>query len=136
MIKGHGGALVREKIVAAASRRRIFLIGDEKLVKRLGEHGNLPLEVVPFAAPVALRAIGKLGLKPRLRLESEGRPFVSDNGNLLVDCRVSSIRSPARLERELRAVPGVVDTGLFLGIADVVLVISASGKITTLRRPH
>ena len=136
MVKGHGGAMVREKVVAAASRRRIFLVGDEKIVKRLGEHGNLPVEVVPFAAPLVLREIAKLGLKPKVRLDHEDRQFISDNGNLVLDCRVTKIRSPARLERDLLAVPGVVGTGLFLGIADVVLVVSGDGKITTLRRSH
>ena len=134
MVKGHGGAMVREKVVAAASRRRIFLIDDEKMVKRLGERGNLPVEVVPFAAPLVLREIAKLGLKPKVRLDHEGHQFISDNGNLVFDCRVTPIRSPARLERSLLAVPGVVGTGLFLGVADVVLVISSVGKITTLRR--
>jgi ribose 5-phosphate isomerase A len=136
MIKGRGGAMVREKVVAFASRRRIFMVGDEKKVKRLGERGILPVEVVPFAVPVALRAIGKLGLKPRVRIDQAGREFVSDNGNLVVDCQVTAIRRPAGLERDLLAVPGVVGTGLFLGIADVVLVMSGEGKITTLRRAH
>jgi ribose 5-phosphate isomerase A len=136
MIKGLGGALVREKVVATASRRRIFLVGDEKIVKRLGAHGNLPVEIVPFAAPLALRLIARLGLKPKVRLDDQGHQFISDNGNLLFDCRVSEIKSPARLESALRAVPGVVGTGLFLGMADIVLVISADGKITTLRRAH
>ena len=136
MIKGYGGALVREKVVAAASRRRIFLVGHEKIVKRLGEHGNLPVEVVPFAAPLALREIAQLRLKPKVRLDDRGHQFISDNGNLVLDCGVSPIRSPARLERDLLAVPGVVGTGLFLGIADIVLVMSASGKLTTLRRSH
>jgi ribose 5-phosphate isomerase A len=136
MVKGRGGALVREKVVAAASRRRIFLVGEEKLVKRLGQHGNLPIEVVPFAAPLALREIAKLGLKPKVRFEDSGHEFVSDNGNLVLDCRITAIRSPARLEADLLAVPGVVGTGLFLGIADVVLVMSRDGKVTTLRRPH
>jgi ribose 5-phosphate isomerase A len=136
MVKGRGGALVREKVVAVASRRRIFLVGNEKLVKRLGEHGNLPVEVVPFAAPLALRKIAKLGLKPKVRLDHDGHEFLSDNGNLVLDCRVTAIRSPARLESDLLAVPGVVGTGLFLGIADVVLVMSGDGKVTTLRRPH
>jgi ribose 5-phosphate isomerase A len=136
MVKGRGGAMVRERVVAAASRRRIFLVGDEKIVKRLGEHGTLPVEVVPFAAPLASREIAKLGLKPRVRFDDEGHQFLSDNGNLVLDCRVPTIRSPARLERNLLAVPGVVDTGLFLGVADLVLVMSRDGKITTLRRSH
>jgi ribose 5-phosphate isomerase A len=134
MVKGRGGAMVREKIVAAASRRRIFLVDNKKMVKRLGEHGNLPVEVVPFAAPLALREIAKLGLEPRVRLDSEGRQFISDNGNLIFDCLVTAIQSPVRLERDLLAVPGIVGTGLFLGIADVVLVVSGDGKITTFHR--
>lgn len=136
MIKGYGGALVREKVVAAASRRRIFLIGEEKIVKRLGQHGILPVEVVPFAVPLALREFSRLGLKPKVRNDDEGNHFISDNGNVIVDCAVTSIRSPASLERDLLAVPGVVGTGLFLGIADVVLVISADGKLRTLRRSY
>jgi ribose 5-phosphate isomerase A len=134
MIKGRGGAMVREKIVAAASRQRIFLVSNEKIVNRLGERGNLPVEVVPFAAPLAMREIGKFGLEPKVRLDSSGGQFITDNGNLIFDCRVTAIQSPARLECDLLAVPGVVGTGLFLGIADIVLVASDDGKITTLRR--
>jgi ribose 5-phosphate isomerase A len=136
MVKGLGGALVREKVVAFASRRRIYLVWDEKMVKRLGEHGNLPVEVVPFAVPLALREIAKLGLKPKVRLDKEGRQFISDNGNPVLDCRVTVIRNPSRLERDLLAVPGLVGTGLFLGVAEIVLVLSDDGKITTLRRRH
>jgi ribose 5-phosphate isomerase A len=128
--------MVREKVVAAASRRRIFLVWDAKMVKRLGEHGNLPIEVVPFAAPLVSREIAKFGLKATVRLDDKHRQFVSDNGNLIFDCQVSPIRSAGRLERDLLGVPGVVGTGLFLGIADLVLVLSRSGKINTLRRPR
>jgi len=134
MIKGYGGALVRERVVAAASRRRIFLVGDEKIVKRLGDRGKLPVEVVPFAVPLALREIAKFNLKPKVRLDDKGDQFITDNGNLILDCGVRSIQSPARLERDLLAVPGVVGTGLFLGIADLVLLMSSTGKLTTLRR--
>ena len=111
-------------------------IGDEKKVKRLGERGILPIEVVPFAAPLALRQISSMGLKPKVRIDQAGREFVSDNDNLVLDCQITPIKSPARLECELLAVPGVVGTGLFLGIADLVLVMSNDGKITTLRRPR
>jgi ribose 5-phosphate isomerase A len=134
MIKGLGGALVREKIVAEASRRRIFLVGEEKRVKRLGSHGTLPVEVVPFAGAFAARRIAKLGLKPVVRTTDSGEHFISDNGNLVLDCRVGKISSPARLDRDLLAIPGVVGTGLFVGIADLVLVAAADGKISTLRR--
>jgi ribose 5-phosphate isomerase A len=137
LIKGRGGALVREKVVAMAARRRIFLVGDEKKVKRLGERGNLPIEVVPFAMPVVLREIARMGLKPKVRtVHDGGREFVTDNGNLVVDCRISVIKNPPRLECQLLAVAGVVGTGLFLGMADIVLMMGQNGKITTLRRPR
>jgi ribose 5-phosphate isomerase A len=136
MVKGRGGALVREKVVALAARRRIFLVWDTKMVKRLGEHGILPIEVVPFAAPVASRLIAKLALRPKVRLNAKGHQFLSDNGNLILDCSTSAIRNPTRLERDLLAVPGVVGTGLFLGIAHIVLVLSRDRRIITLRRPR
>lgn len=135
MIKGLGGAMVREKVVAAASRKRIFLIGEEKLVKRLGARGNLPIEVLPFALGFVQRQITKLGLKPKLRHNGGDAEFVSDNGNLVLDCGVREIRNPARLERDLLAIPGVVGTGLFVGIADLVLVAMRDGTIKTLRPP-
>jgi ribose 5-phosphate isomerase A len=134
LIKGYGGALVREKIVAAASRRFIVLVGEEKLVKRLGTRGSLPVEVVPFALPLAMRRIAALGLKPKVR-QKDGADFVSDNGNLIFDCGVKAIRNPARLDRELREIPGVVGTGLFVGMASLVLVARNNGKIDVLR-PH
>ncbi|MGA2409695.1 MAG: ribose-5-phosphate isomerase RpiA [Candidatus Binataceae bacterium] len=136
MIKGLGGALVREKIVAMASHRRYFLIGDEKLVNRLGEHGNLPVEVIPFASAFASRELKALGLEPKIRHDAKGAEYLSDNGNLVLDCGVGVIRNPAKLERDLLAIPGVVGTGLFVGIADVVLVASQSGKVKTLRKPQ
>ena len=134
LIKGWGGAMVREKIVAAASRKRIFLVGEEKLVKRLGARGNLPVEVVPFAFSYVSREIAKLGLKPHPRVNHDGSWFVTDNGNRVINFGVREIPNPAQLERELRAIPGVVGTGLFLGMADVVLVAMRDGSIKTLRR--
>ncbi len=132
LIKGYGGALVREKIVAASSRRFIVLVGEEKLVKRLGARGTLPVEVVPFGVPLAARKIAALGLKPKVR-QQDGIDFVTDNGNLILDCGVKDIRNPARLDRELLSIPGVVGTGLFVGMASMVLVARSSGKIETLR---
>ncbi len=121
LIKGYGGALVRERIVAAASRRQIILVERDKLVPQLGSRGRLPVEVIPFALPLCLHRLAALGLRPTLRMVGE-RPFVTDNGNVLVDCAVQPIGDPPGLERALRAIPGVVDTGLFLGTADTVLV--------------
>ncbi|MFI5352827.1 MAG: ribose-5-phosphate isomerase RpiA [Candidatus Binatales bacterium] len=134
LIKGWGGALVREKVVAAASRLRIILVGAAKIVSRLGAHGRLPVEVLPFAAPFAIRRIAALGLKPVIRVDESGREFFTDNGNLIADCGVNHIKNPARLERELLEIPGVIGTGLFVQMADLVLVAESGGKIRTLRR--
>jgi ribose 5-phosphate isomerase A len=132
LIKGYGGALVRERIVAAASRRVVILVGREKLVPVLGARGRLPVEVIPFGAPLALRELADLGCRPALRVV-DGRPFVTDNGNWIVDCGVRPIEAPAAFVRDLRALPGVVDAGLFLGVADLVLVAEAAG-IREMRR--
>src|SRR5262245_58981413 len=112
MIKGYGRAMVREKIVAASSRRLIILVGEEKLVPRLGTRGKLPVEVTPFALPLCLRRLGALGCRPTPDVR-DGRLFVTDNGNHILDCRVEPIQNPARLESDIRAIPGVVGTGLF-----------------------
>jgi ribose 5-phosphate isomerase A len=133
MIKGYGGALVREKIVATASRRRVMLVGAEKLVRRLGERGRLPVEVVPFGVPLASRRLAKLGCPARLR-EDAGRPGVSDNGNRIVDAGIAALDDPAALELAIRSIPGVVGTGLFLGMADVVLVQDGT-EVKVLERP-
>jgi ribose 5-phosphate isomerase A len=121
LIKGHGGALVRERIVAAASRRQVILVTPEKLVETLGTRGPLPVEVLPFAAPFCRRRLEDLGLKPTLRMQDE-RPFVTDNFNVIFDCDTGPIEDPASLERRIRAIPGVIDTGLFLGTAYMVVV--------------
>ena len=134
LIKGYGGALVREKIVAASSRKFIVLVGEEKLVKRLGARGSLPVEVVPFGVSLAGKRIAALGLKPKVR-QKDGADYVTDNGNLILDCGVKDIRNPAKLDRELLTIPGVVGTGLFVGMATMVLVARNNGKIDVLR-PH
>jgi len=121
LIKGYGGALVREKIVAAASRRMIVLVGSEKLVPVLGTRGKLPVEVVPFGAASCRRRLTDLGYPATLRGDGD-RPFVSDNGNWILDCHVPAIDDPAHLERTIVALPGVVGTGLFLGMAEIILI--------------
>ncbi len=121
LIKGLGGALVREKIVASVSRRLVIVAGAEKLVSVLGEHGVLPVEVVPFGLSLCQRRVTALGLQPVTR-EVDGSLFVTDNGNYVLDCTLAAIPDPAELEQSLRAIPGVVGTGLFLGMADTVLV--------------
>ena len=121
LVKGFGGALVREKIVAAAARRFIVLVGEEKLVKVLGVRGRLPVEVVPFAVPFVTRRLSELGYPPVLR-PKDGKPWVTDNGNLILDATVRSIPEPAKLDRTVRDIPGVVGTGLFVGMAHLVMV--------------
>lgn len=121
LIKGYGGALVREKIVAASARQFVVVVGDEKLVPALGSHGKLPVEVVPFGVALGRRLLTVLGCTPQVRAR-DGSPFVTDNGNLILDCRVSALERPADLEREIRAIPGVVGTGLFLSMAHTVLI--------------
>jgi ribose 5-phosphate isomerase A len=134
LIKGYGGAMVREKVVACASRKVVILVGAEKRVTRLGQRRRLPVEVVPFAAHYAMRRMRELGLKPVVRIDADGREFLSDNGNLVMDCGTGLIETPARLDRDLLAIPGVVGTGLFIGIANIVLVANGDGSITTLER--
>ncbi len=121
LIKGLGGALVREKIVASSSRMLVICVGEEKEVPILGQHGILPVEIVPFALGFCRRRIAALGYPPTLRLHN-GQPFVTDNGNHIFDCRVGPIDDPESLDRALLAIPGVVDTGLFLGMAHTVLI--------------
>jgi ribose 5-phosphate isomerase A len=133
LIKGFGGALVRERIVAAASRRQVILVTHEKLVPRLGARGRLPVEIIPFARTLCERRLAALGCRPELRA-SAGGPFVTDNGNWILDCGIAPLDDPAALDRGLRRVPGVVDTGLFLGTAERVLVAEAGG-VRALCRP-
>jgi ribose 5-phosphate isomerase A len=121
LIKGYGGALVRERIVAASSRRQLILVEADKLVPALGSRGRLPIEVVPFALPLVERRLRDL-VRESTRRAAAGRPFVSDNGNAILDCAVEPIAEPVALERQLRSIPGVVDTGLFLGTAHMVLI--------------
>lgn len=121
LIKGYGHALVREKIVAASSRRLVILVGAEKLVSQLGARGRLPIEVVPFALPLCERRLDALGLTPTPYRQGDAL-FVTDNGNHILDCHIGPIDDAARLETDLRAIPGVVGTGLFLDMADTVLV--------------
>jgi ribose 5-phosphate isomerase A len=121
LIKGYGRDMVREKIVAASSRRLIILVGDEKLVPQLGTRGKLPVEVIPFALPLCARRLGELGCRPVPYVHG-GSMFVTDNGNHILDCQIDPIPDAQRLESDIRAIPGVVGTGLFLGMADTVLV--------------
>src|SRR5262250_1146983 len=121
LIKGYGGALVREKVVASLARRFLVLVGGEKLVPVLGSRRRLPIEVIPFAVGPCRRRLEALGYPAEVRTV-DGTPVVSDNGNRVLDCRVGPINDPAALDATLRAIPGVVGTGLFIGMNPTVLV--------------
>jgi ribose 5-phosphate isomerase A len=121
LIKGYGRALVREKIVAASSRQLVILVGAEKLVPRLGSRGKLPVEVLELALPLCRRRLTDLGCRP-VPFLVHGRLFLSDNGNPILDCGIGPIDDPEKLENAIRSIPGVVGTGLFLGMAGRVLV--------------
>jgi ribose 5-phosphate isomerase A len=121
LIKGMGAALAREKIVAASSALNVIVSDASKKVEVLGEKSHpVPIEVLPFAVPLVLRRIAEIGENPVLR-EGKGKlgPVVTDNGNMVVDAVFGPIRDAASLETKLRMIPGVVETGLFVGLADI-----------------
>lgn len=123
LIKGLGGALLWEKIVASASERVIIVADESKLVDQLGEKAPLPVEVVPFGWNTHLAYLDLLGARAMLRTTAAGQPVVTDGGHYLLDCRFEEgILEPERVERELRQRVGVVETGLFLGLANVAVV--------------
>jgi ribose 5-phosphate isomerase A len=121
LIKGYGRAMVREKVVAASSLQLIILIGEEKLVPKLGTRGRLPVEVLPFALALCERRLSELGCRPTADRRN-GELFVTDNGNHILDCQIGPIADAPRLEAAISSIPGVVGTGLFLEMADTVLV--------------
>jgi ribose 5-phosphate isomerase A len=127
LIKGLGGALLHEKIVAAASRRLAIVVDGAKLVDRLGTRAPVPVEVVAFGLAATRAALEGLGASARLRLTLAGEPFVTDSGNRILDCGFGPIADPARLEERIRRVVGVVESGLFIGRADPVFVADAAG---------
>ena len=126
LIKGHGGALLREKIVAAASARFVVVVDQEKLVDRLGEHSAVPVEVAQFGWQATAAALEKLGAEAVLR-EGDGRAFVTDGGNFILDCRFGPIDRPAELEQRINMTVGVVENGLFIGRSSAVVVASEGG---------
>ncbi|MDQ3388477.1 MAG: ribose-5-phosphate isomerase RpiA [Gemmatimonadota bacterium] len=134
LIKGLGGALLREKIVATASRELVIMVDDAKMVKRLGTKGPLPVEVDPFGASLQLSFLRELGGEPVLRLGTSGEPVVTDGGHHLLDCHFpEGISDPAALEGELDRRVGIVGSGLFLGMTSAV-VVAEPGGVRILRR--
>ena len=126
LIKGRGGALLREKIVASASVRLVIVADESKLVDRLGR-GAVPIEVVPFGWQATARRIASLGASAALRLGPDGAAFVTDGGHYILDCAFGPIASAGSLDRELNGIVGVVEHGLFLGLAHQVGVGRAGG---------
>lgn len=121
LIKGHGGALLHEKIIATATRRFVVIADHTKLVNVLGVMA-LPVEVISFAEPLLIRRISALGANVALRIEPDGKPFVTDEGNHILNCEFGEIRDPEKLGAELDHIPGIVEHGLFVGLATVALV--------------
>ena len=132
LIKGMGVALAREKIVAAASKLNIIIADEKKKVKALGENDqSVPIEVLPFAISLAKQKIVEAGGKPVLR-EGKGKlgPVITDNGNAILDSYFGEIRKPAELEVKLKMIPGVVETGFFVGLTDIAYI----GKVKTVEK--
>jgi len=125
LIKGHGGALLREKIVASASARLVIVADDSKLVDRLGTF--VPVEVVTFGWQTTQRRLEELGAAVTPRLGGDGKLLVTDGGNITLDCRFGTIDDPAALERLITTLVGVIDCGLFVGLATQVILAGDSG---------
>ena len=121
LTKGGGGALLREKVVASASKKMVVVADSSKLVPALGKF-PLPVEVIPFARAVVERKLASLGATPKLRLKQDGQPYITDNGNHILDASFGKIEDPPALARILSDTPGVVEHGLFIGLAEMALI--------------
>lgn len=123
LIKGGGAAHTREKVVDALAEQFIVVVDSGKLVEHLGSSFLLPVEVIPMAIAPVMRSLEKLGGKPELRMGvKKAGPVITDQGNLVVDVKFEAIEDPAELEKTINNIPGVLENGLFVGVADVVLV--------------
>ena len=127
LIKGLGGALLREKIVAAASNRLIIVVDQEKLVERLGEHTPVPVEVTQFGWQVTAVKLAGLGCTPQRRYTSGEQPYITDGGNYILDCRFGPIADPSIIEQRIAKTVGTVESGLFVGRTSVVVLASPTG---------
>jgi ribose 5-phosphate isomerase A len=127
LVKGLGGALLREKIVAASARRFVVMADSSKLVAHLGERSPVPVEVVAFGRPLCERMVAALGGTPALRVASDGTPFRTDEGHIILDCRFTAIPDPRALAMALEAIPGVVGHGLFVNMATAAVIAGPDG---------
>jgi len=128
LIKGGGGKLLREKIVASASRRFVIVADESKEVEKLGRF-PLPVEIIPMAAPLVVESLRELGFIPKVRLNKDTTPYITDEGNLILDCSGLLIEEPALMARSLDSIVGVVEHGLFLGMANLAI-IAGKNKLT------
>jgi ribose 5-phosphate isomerase A len=127
LIKGHGGALLREKIVAAASKRMVVVADESKIVERLGSLVSVPVEVVPYGWQATEKKLAKLGGKPALRLGSDKKPYVTDGGHYIIDCAFGPMNDPKEIAHHLDHVVGAVEHGLFLKFASEAFIGSPEG---------
>jgi ribose 5-phosphate isomerase A len=125
LIKGGGGALLHEKIVAASSRRLVIVADEHKIVERLGRF-PLPVEVIPFAASPVKKKLEEIGAHPVLRSGHDGSPYITDEGNFILDCHYGEIMDPAAVAHTIKSMTGVVEHGLFLGLASVAIIAGPS----------
>jgi ribose 5-phosphate isomerase A len=129
LTKGRGGALVRERVVAHAARRFVVLVTPDKLVAKLGERFPIPVVVVPFAAPTVARELDALGASVESRCNAAGEPFRTDDGGLVLDAAFGAMDEPQRIADAISRIPGVIDHGMFLGMASLVLVGEADAVV-------
>jgi ribose 5-phosphate isomerase A len=129
LVKGRGGALLHEKLVALACNRYVIVASSEKLVEQLGTRLPLPIEIVPFGWKKTAARVQSLGVTAVLRCGARGKPFVTDGGNYILDCATALIGDPSNLSQQLKSTTGVVDHGLFVSMADEAIVIDKSGQL-------
>jgi ribose 5-phosphate isomerase A len=134
LVKGRGGALLNEKLVALSCDRFVIVAASEKLVEQLGTRLPLPVEVVQFGWEHTRQRLADISLKPQLRIEPNGSPFVTDGGHFIVDCATGPIAEPAKLAFAIKQTTGVVDHGLFIGMASEAITVDPDGNINHLRR--
>ncbi len=134
VIKGRGGALLREKIVALSSKEEILIVDGGKIVSKLGAHDPVPVEVVAFGWSRARKQLEALGCDPQLRKSQDGAPYRTDSGNYLLDCRFPSIADPPTLAARIKSITGVVEHGLFIDIATRIIIARPGGVQIVERR--
>jgi ribose 5-phosphate isomerase A len=127
VIKGGGGAHVREKVIAVSSDLLVIIADGSKLSDRIGTKSPVPVEILPMARPLVSGSLEDLGGTPELRAGTDEKPFLTDNGNNIIDCRFGPIDNPAQLEGEIKSITGVVDSGIFPGLAGLAIIATDAG---------